>query len=81
MDATIFGFISATAGLGGVFAFGVSVGRTRGVRADLDAIAKWKDGLSKELNETFVPRRELALELQPIRESLARIEKALDAQA
>lgn len=85
MDATVPGLIGAATGL---FAFGIAVGRTKGVRADLERLdhkfhrlANWKDGLAKELTETYVPRRELALELQPIKEALARIEKALAAQA
>lgn len=80
--------IGAVSGTGGVFAFGVTVGRTKGVKADLDALSgrlhkltSWKDGLPKELREEYVPRRELALELKPITDALARIETALEAGA
>jgi len=80
--------VGACSGVGGVFAFGVTVGRTKGVKADLEALSgrlhklsTWKDGLPKELREEYVPRRELALELQPIKDSLSRIEKALEAEA
>ena len=84
MDAQLIGLLGALTGLGGVFAFGVTVGRTKGVKADLDALdrkyhrlANWKDGLPKELSEIYVPRKELALELKPIHDSLKRIEACL----
>lgn len=89
MDAlSIVGMVvGAFSGAGGVFAFGVSVGREKGVKADLEALSgrlhklsSWKDGLPKELREEYVPRRELALELQPIKESLGRIEASLEAR-
>lgn len=77
-------------GCGGVFAIGMAVGRksTSAVRKDLIALdaryhklSNWKDGLPKELGETYVPRKELAIELRSIHESLTRIENALDARA
>lgn len=81
---TLIALVGAMTGLGGVFAFGVTVGRTRGVKADLEALdhkyhrlANWKDGLSKELQDTYVPRKELALELKPIHDALQRIEDAM----
>lgn len=86
MDAqTVIGIVGAVSGLGGVFAFGVTVGRTKGVKSDLEALdrrfhrlAEWKDGLPKELNTTYVPRKELVLELKPIHDALERIEKHME---